>query len=78
MPGGVEGFAGWAALRGTEFADVDLRERSLAAEYVHADGFEFIGILRGLDARQSVGFELFDLVFEHYSGSSVPLGRGFI
>ena len=24
------------------------------------------------------GFELLDLIFEHYSGSSVGLGRGFI
>ena len=78
LPRGVKRFAGRAALGGTKFSNVDLCERSFAAEHVHADGLELVGILRSLDAHQGVGFELFDLVFEHYLGSSVPLGCGFI
>jgi hypothetical protein len=78
LPGGVEGFAGGTAFGWAELSDIDLRKRSFAAEHIHADGFEIVRILRGLDAHERVGFELFDLIFEHYLGSSVPLGGGFI
>ena len=51
---------------GASFADVELRERSLAAQHVHADLFQLVRILRRFDPLERGRLQLLDLFFDHY------------
>ncbi len=65
--GRVERLARDLTLRGRQLADVELRERSLAAQHVHAHLFQRVLILRLLDPLQRGRLQFLDLFFDHYS-----------
>ncbi len=71
--GAVEQLADAGAVFGREFAHLftDERQGAFAAERLDANGFQFLGRGRGLDARQGTGLQFLYGIFNHECGDLI-------
>ncbi len=67
---GIERLARDFPLLGRQLPHVELRERTLAPQHVHAHLFQRIQIVRLFDPLERLRLQLLDLIFDHYAYAS--------